>query len=173
MFSKASKKRFFLVAYFIFSCNIVHNKPQQKYYNFMKILKIELRISETDTIDMDSRLALFQEVSHFPFSNGIWRVRWCFEWGKILWSSRLFEITFEIWIKILLKSTKRLSLPQNIMVKVPKAATFHYYQFNISFQIKIVMFILLFTIKIKPSLTLLLGFFPFSLSSVDLLCCHY
>lgn len=63
------------MAYFIFSCNIVHNKPQQKYDNCRQSLKIaELRISETDTIDMDSSLAFFWDVSHFPFSNGTWQV---------------------------------------------------------------------------------------------------
>lgn len=82
----------------------------------MQSVKIaELRMSETDIIDVDSRLAFFWEVSPFPFSNDIWQVMRCFEWEKVLWSSRLFEVTFEALIKVLLKSIKRLSLPQNIM----------------------------------------------------------
>lgn len=82
----------------------------------MKSVKMaELRMSETDTIDMDSRLAFFWEMFPFPSSHDIWQVMRCFEWEKVLWSSRLFEITFEALINVLLKLIKRLSLPQNIM----------------------------------------------------------
>jgi len=74
------------VVYFTFSCYIVHKTPQKK-INFMKSLKTaKLKVSETDTTDMDSRLSFFWEVSYFPFSNGIWQLWWCFEWGKILGS---------------------------------------------------------------------------------------
>lgn len=41
------------------SCDIFH-KTSQEYDNCMQSVKIaELRMSETDTIDMDSRLAFF------------------------------------------------------------------------------------------------------------------